>query len=858
MYGMEHTQTTSKGSDAWHYLQTAVSESKHCGVQLAVSENRLLVDGMTVKTGPAEQSFAGLLSAADVASITFTARTAQSAFLRMVQIFAENAADPEGIAQQLKSALGDEARTGIRFDEVHFVKAGTEAGQHPSIFAAGILAQSLGADTAQIAGLLNDPLKLLQFVAVATGPGGPGSGGSGPGGGGCLSAGSGSGAGAPTGALPGALPVPSQSDLEDTAIVIRLLAKLAREGGDQAMLSPAQWRKEFSQLPPPSQAALHRALQEFADSVPPKQAPPPVLLQVAEHLAIRLAMQRYERGESHVDAVAETLKRMNGEIESLRQALGTYEEKLKQVGFELDRPADALEMEFWTRMSDPVKLDALLSDQAWRIPPRFVRQFVEQLVAGNEVEKLQQLLLNYVTCIHHSSAEARRRAAAGLKELAGFYVRPLGHPLAIAIRHVGQQLAEETEAELQKLISATFVLMGQEAATRRRYASVLQLISSIEAMEDKHPELAVSLRARIGLENRVPDFLEEALRVPEVPAELKDVLRHMPQTTIEHVAGRISRSVRRRERERLVALAVDLGPAAAKALHDAFQSRPPAGAVNTIGLLSRLDFDDLEASLRARMHEWSPVYHDAVVRQIAAAGAPGRGRLLGALLSALDPLVSALAIEEMGISGDAAPAPLLLGIATGELPKLGAPFLRVKAIEALGRLRVQDAVPVLRALVEAKSFGGVMIPREMRIVAAQSLQKIDPETASAALSAAGLKSGDLEPRPFDRSSDAPGVRQRSYPRARLPKELPARIATSDGEFSASVRELSLGGGLCACEQRLHPGTPGVIRVRPGLRTFSAAILVRDARSDQVAFEIVDMDLEDRFKLRTLLQGIRRA
>jgi len=58
MYGMAHAQTTAQADDAWEHLQAALSDGRKSGLQLAVSENRLLVDGLPVKAGPAEQSFA--------------------------------------------------------------------------------------------------------------------------------------------------------------------------------------------------------------------------------------------------------------------------------------------------------------------------------------------------------------------------------------------------------------------------------------------------------------------------------------------------------------------------------------------------------------------------------------------------------------------------------------------------------------------------------------------------------------------------------------------------------------------------------------------------------------------------------
>jgi hypothetical protein len=482
-----------------------------------------------------------------------------------------------------------------------------------------------------------------------------------------------------------------------------------------------------------------------------------------------------------------------------------------------------------------------------------VRQYADHLAEQNEIEKLEQVLLKYVSCIQSESPDARRRVALGMKDLAAYYPRPERRALPMAIRKVGEQLIRETHPEIQKLICSTFVLLGQEAATRRRYPATLEMLLALQAIEKSNAELAASLHPRIGLENRIPDFLEEALRMPEVPGELMELLRRLPLPTAEHVAGRISRCSRRRERDRLVSLAEELGPAAAADLQGIFRTRPPASAVNTVGLLSRIDVAVLGEDLRARLPEWSRVYHDAVVRQIASAGAPGRGRLLAMLLDVVDPLVAPLAIDEIGMSGDPEPAPLLLSIAGGELPKFSNMYLRVKALEALGRLRVISAVPLLRKLVESEEYQGSFLHPEFSLVAAQSLFKTDREAAKEAMATGGIKVADLDPMPQDRSADAPGVRQRYYPRLRLARELKATLVTADGELEASVRELSLGGGLCSCAERVPPGTPATLRIKTGLRSFPAKVIVRDARSENVAFEIVDMDLDSRGKLRAILQ-----
>ncbi len=850
MYGMEHAQTVAQGSDAWGHLQSVFSDGKKTNLQLAVSESRLLVDGLPVKVGPAEQSFAQFLTTADLASVTFIAHVKNEAFLEIVRLFGESGSKPVGLVDKLNAALGDEAQSGIRINEIRFVPAGSDRPENR--VAAQLLAQTLGSDSAQMQGLLDDPLQLLKLITAVEGAGRPTGSQSAT----TMVAKAGPPGGSQSAPASGSATPAGQTE-EDTETVIRLLGKLAREGGVSGA-DPPKLQQEFSQLPQSSQETLRQALAEFGKSVPKKTADSPMLVQVAEHLAVQLALDRYQKGDTRVDAVAEMLNRLNREVESLRQALGSREEKVKPSGFEVARPStNSLEQQFWAKAPESAKLDVLLSDQAWRVPTHYVREYLDQLPEPDESKTLQRVLVNYASCIHSSTADARQKTALGLKDLAGYYPRPGGEALRIAIAHVGEELAKKNDPRLQNLISATFVLLGQEAATRHRYPAILQMLSVLESLKQSHQEMASDLWARIGVENRVPDFLEEVLRGREASPDLIEVLHRMPLAAAEHLAGKTSRCARKRERDRLVKVAQELGPEAAQTLCEAFRVRPPAAAVTIVGLLARLDPAALEEVLLVRLHEWNRVYQDAVVRQIAGAGSSSRGQLLARLLDALDPLVAPLALDEIGMSGDATTAPLLLVIAAGEVHRLAAPFLRVKAIEALGRLRIREAVPLLRQLVESKEFHHSNSPRELRLVAGQSLQKVNPQGAKAILSTAGFKPPDLEPMPFDPDKDAPGVRQRYYPRARLRRALAAKISTADGDFSATVRQLSLGGGICFCEHHLLPGMPASIRIKTGLRSIAAKLFLRDARSDLVAFEIVDMDLEDRSRLRAVLQAVRR-
>ena len=67
-----------------------------------------------------------------------------------------------------------------------------------------------------------------------------------------------------------------------------------------------------------------------------------------------------------------------------------------------------------------------------------------------------------------------------------------------------------------------------------------------------------------------------------------------------------------------------------------------------------------------------------------------------------------------------------------------------------------------------------------------------------------------------------------------------------------IPEMTLGGGIAVCEQSLHPGSIVGLRLNPAQKPVKAQTIVRDANTQARAFEVVDIDLEERAKLRKLL------
>lgn len=351
--------------------------------------------------------------------------------------------------------------------------------------------------------------------------------------------------------------------------------------------------------------------------------------------------------------------------------------------------------------------------------------------------------------------------------------------------------------------------------------------------------------------------VEEALQLPEIPDELMRLMHRTAVSAAEVLAARFGRCTRREECQRIVEMFSATGAEGVLHLRELLRAGTPAAAANTVGLLSRFGSSQLERLLQTRLPGWSPAQHDTVVRQIALGAAPERGRLLVHLFPRLHSITLPEAIDEIGICGDSSASGLLLKLAAGEMPQSADYFLRVKAVEGLGRLREPRAIPLLRGIVAAREMGRWMHPEELRIVALQSLARIDFEWAREFESQSGLRARDLAIGPLQTSDATPWARHRRYARVALPANFRVTAATPKSDIPLETRLLSLGGGIASAEARLEPGMHGLVQIS-GWKNVTASVIFREAPRKQVGFEIVKISLPDRARLRRLLSGFAAA
>lgn len=666
-----------------------------------------------------------------------------------------------------------------------------------------------------------------------------------PGAGGGAGAGAGAGGGGGVGGGGG-----FKVEEEDIRSMIGLFAQLGKSRKEQdGRMDSATFQSRLTAMPVRSQHTLQQALAGLAAQAPTDKPDKPMLLKLAEHVAIRFALDSYERGELRVNAVKQLLDRMNAEIEALRKILGSQEEMMASAGLQVQSYTELLDQEFWGQVPEENKKEVLTSDESWCVPPRNVRGFLEEMLRRGELKTVNEILQKYAACVGLDAPEARRTTAIGLADLAEFYGSGDGSALIDVIQKLGHQLAVERDPELQMLIGAAFVRMSQEAAAKRFYPAMQQALASLDSVEALRPGSTGGLRSRIGAEERVPEFVEEALKTGEMQDGLLEILSLMPKASLHYVTNRFASSGFREDCELLGQITQGLGPEAVQRLAETLQTAPATEAAEVIGLLSQISPETVEQVLPVRLSQWPRASHDRTVRQLSATPAENRARLLVSLYDSLDALIRPLALDEMGMSGRVECIEKLTDLIGDDSTPA---YARLKAIEAAGRLRASPVSPTLQKILDAKQVWRWSYPSELRIAAAQALTKIEPALALEKIAASGLDRREMVLEPTDPEPNASVIRQRRYARLKLSKHLQAVTTNLRENIRLNIPELNLGGGIGSSDRHMAPGSLLTLKISHGVRSIKAQAIVRGARPQAMAFEFVDMDMDERARLRKVL------
>src|SRR5262249_6868302 len=125
-----------------------------------------------------------------------------------------------------------------------------------------------------------------------------------------------------------------------------------------------------------------------------------------------------------------------------------------------------------------------------------------------------------------------------------------------------------------------------------------------------------------------------------------------------------------------------------------------------IKLLSVADPEAFLGGLPRAIASWEWNLQDLAVSELSrpsnAASSQSAAFVFSTILADAHPLVVPMMIDYIGIVAESTAVPQMMEIAAGEHDILRDQFVRIKAIEALGRMRVTESCELLRSLAEKR------------------------------------------------------------------------------------------------------------------------------------------------------------
>jgi hypothetical protein len=269
-------------------------------------------------------------------------------------------------------------------------------------------------------------------------------------------------------------------------------------------------------------------------------------------------------------------------------------------------------------------------------------------------------------------------------------------------------------------------------------------------------------------------------------------------------------------------------------------------AATSIHLLASADPKRLAAALPKALASWEWSLQDLAATELMKWLNPpvvaATAQAFLATLSEAHAMVVPCMIDHLGIAQETAAIPVLLQIAVGEHLVLRDIYFRIKAIEALGRMRVQEAAAPLLKMVRDRNGLAHEEPAALRSVAEEALALLENRISSARARVAESRRT---------KTNATHSRPRRYLRARVTPPMQAAI-TGSRTGTARVRVLALGGAFLDTDQRLSVGDSMQLEIRTGLRRIQSTAVVRNVTATGAGIEFVHLKPRDRERLRRLI------
>jgi len=647
---------------------------------------------------------------------------------------------------------------------------------------------------------------------------------------------------------------PTSENLSD---VLRLIARLTPPLESARGLSPEEAARAIhGALAESRRETVHLLLNTISQHSPQEaEKPQPYLVRLSEKIILESLSAELTQGTLNPQEFRRNLRELGKVMVSAGGYTGPHSSQhLSSLAstWADDAHFEKMSEKFWIELAPREKSAVLRGPEVWCVPVTAIRSALVQLAdAGADAPRREarNILLNYARRLETSDRAARRTVAAGLKELSpvieSLWPNQVPEELnRCALRALEHEAVPETAA----LLSAFLEVLGRIAVTRGDYAGLEGILSGLEKPPcESQFEHMHALALRLIAQDRFLLLVDAALANRALDPALPRLLVRDPERLLDRLTLLIAEPHSAELLPAMARLLRTIGVPVLNLLETRLYEARRQRVSAAIKLLAAADPERLLRALPRALASWEWNLQDLAVSEIArpanATSARSAAFIFSALLGDAHPLVVPMMIDHIGLAQEVSAIPQLMDIAAGGHETLRDQYVRIKAIEALARMRVIEAAKLFRQICEKRDGLAYAEPAGVRTVAADALALLEERPASAQVRSA-----------YEHSSQG-GVTfvvPRRY--ARIPLESPLRAHIEGGQSAmARVKTISLGGAYLASLKKLNVGDTIQLEVRSGLRKIHFTAVVRNAGPDGNGVEFVHMKSDDRDKLRKLVQ-----
>jgi hypothetical protein len=646
-------------------------------------------------------------------------------------------------------------------------------------------------------------------------------------------------------------------NFDDLVASLRLLARLTPPLESARGLSPEEAAR-----------AIHGAMEEASrDSVcmllssvsqyGPREGerPQPFLLRLSEHLIFEFLGAEFASGSLTPLSVRPTFERLSDVIVEAGGYSGPHSSQhlsMLAVTWATDTHRAQLVDRFWLELPPREKSAVLRGPDVWCVPVAALRHTLGQLAdAGADAPRREarNIALNYARRIEHADPSARRAVAAGLNELSSIVESLWPNQLPEDLsRGAMKALDVEKSPETAALLAAFVESLGRIAVKRGDFAGFESILIGLERVpQDKEHGHMAALANRLVAQDRWLLLVDGALANRALDPVLPRLLQRDPERLLDRMTLLLTEPRGTEMVPAMARLLRAIGVPVLNLLETRLYEARRQRVTAAIKLLAAADPERLLRGLARAMASWEWNLQDLAVSELSrpsnSASAQSTAFVFSAVLADAHPMVVPMMIDQLGLAQETTAVPQLMEIAAGEHEVLRDQFVRIKAIEALGRMRANEAAELLRTLAEGREGLTHTEPAGLRAAAEDALALLENrpsfKQAAAAFGAPGQSSSGY-------------VIPRRYVRVPLDSPLRAQIDSTPAGL-ARVKTISLGGAYLESPRKLSIGDSIKLEVRAGLRRINFTAVVRNIGADGSGVEFVHMRDEDREKLRKLVQ-----